>query len=79
MRQKSHGDRDFERAMEESASSVTLVEELVIETSNLARSFGDVHAVRGVDIAVRKGEIYGFLGPNGAGKSTVVKLSLIHI
>ena len=74
MRQKSHGDRDFERAMEESASSVTLVEELVIETSNLARSFGDVHAVRGVDIAVRKGEIYGFLGPNGAGKSTVVKM-----
>lgn len=48
--------------------------ELVIETSGLKRSFGDVHAVKGVDIAVKSGEIYGFLGPNGAGKSTVVKM-----
>ena len=48
--------------------------ELVIETSALERSFGDVHAVRGVDLSVRAGEIYGFLGPNGAGKSTVVKM-----
>jgi len=48
--------------------------DLVIETTDLARSFGDVHAVRGVDLAVASGEIYGFLGPNGAGKSTVVKM-----
>lgn len=47
---------------------------LVIETSRLERRFGDVHAVRGVDLAVESGEIYGFLGPNGAGKSTVVKM-----
>ena len=47
---------------------------LVIETTELARSFDDVHAVRGVDLAVSSGEIYGFLGPNGAGKSTVVKM-----
>ena len=48
--------------------------EHVIETRDLTRSFGDVHAVRGVDLTVEKGEIYGFLGPNGAGKSTVVKM-----
>ncbi len=48
--------------------------ELVIETVGLERSFGDVEAVRGVDLAVMAGEIYGFLGPNGAGKSTVVKM-----
>ena len=48
--------------------------ENVIETIDLQRSFGDVHAVRGVDLAVKPGEIYGFLGPNGAGKSTVVKM-----
>ena len=48
--------------------------EHVIETKDLARSFGDVHAVRGVDLTVQQGEIYGFLGPNGAGKSTVVKM-----
>lgn len=48
--------------------------ELVIDANGLERSFGDVHAVRGVDLAVSAGEIYGFLGPNGAGKSTVVKM-----
>lgn len=48
--------------------------DVVIETNALERSFGEVKAVRGVDLAVRAGEIYGFLGPNGAGKSTVVKM-----
>ncbi len=48
--------------------------EMVIEADGLKRSFGDVDAVRGVDLQVAKGEIYGFLGPNGAGKSTVVKM-----
>ena len=45
-----------------------------IDTSELARSFGEIEAVRGVDLVVKTGEIYGFLGPNGAGKSTVVKM-----
>jgi ABC-2 type transport system ATP-binding protein len=45
-----------------------------IETIGLERSFGEVEAVRGVDLQVKPGEIYGFLGPNGAGKSTVVKM-----
>ena len=48
--------------------------ENVIETSGLVRSFDEVEAVRGVDLSVQSGEIYGFLGPNGAGKSTVVKM-----
>ena len=48
--------------------------DLVIETTALERSFDEVLAVRGVDLAVEAGEIYGFLGPNGAGKSTVVKM-----
>ncbi|MEM7091456.1 MAG: ATP-binding cassette domain-containing protein [Actinomycetota bacterium] len=46
----------------------------VIQADQLERSFGDVHAVRGVDLQVAPGEIYGFLGPNGAGKSTVVRM-----
>ena len=34
----------------------------------------EVEAVKGIDLTVRKGEIYGFLGPNGAGKSTTQKM-----
>ena len=48
--------------------------ELAIEARNLVRSFGDNHAVDGVNLAVPKGEIYGFLGPNGAGKSTTMRV-----
>jgi len=45
-----------------------------IKAEGLKRSFGDVNAVVGVDLAVNPGEIYGFLGPNGAGKSTTVRI-----
>ena len=46
-----------------------------IETRNLQRSFkGGVLAVRGIDLTVAPGEVYGFLGPNGAGKSTTVRM-----
>src|SRR3954447_2652109 len=46
-----------------------------IETRGLEREFkGGIHAVRGIDIAVAPGEVYGFLGPNGAGKSTTVRM-----
>ncbi len=45
-----------------------------IETRQLVRQYGNLRAVDGVDLAVRKGEIYGFLGPNGAGKTTVIRM-----
>ncbi len=48
----------------------------MIETQDLAKSFGRVHAVRGIDLAVRPGEIFGFLGPNGAGKTTTIRVFL---
>ena len=48
---------------------------LAIETRQLVRSFkAGVEAVRGVDLAVREGEVFGFLGPNGAGKTTMVRM-----
>lgn len=45
-----------------------------IVTRGLVREFGAVKAVDGVNLAVRRGEIYGFLGPNGAGKTTVIRM-----
>ncbi|MGM0370991.1 MAG: ATP-binding cassette domain-containing protein [Halobacteriota archaeon] len=48
----------------------------VIELSGLSKTFGDVQALRGVDLHVEDGEIFGFLGPNGAGKSTTIDILL---
>jgi ABC-2 type transport system ATP-binding protein len=45
-----------------------------IVVEGLERSFDEVLAVQGVDLAVEEGEIYGFLGPNGAGKTTTVRM-----
>jgi len=46
-----------------------------VEAEGLEREFkGGIRAVDGVDLAVSRGEVYGFLGPNGAGKSTTVRM-----
>ena len=45
-----------------------------IVVSGLEKSFGDVHAVRGVEFDVAGGEVFGFLGPNGAGKTTTINM-----
>ncbi|HWM63621.1 MAG TPA: ABC transporter ATP-binding protein [Solirubrobacterales bacterium] len=46
----------------------------VISARGLSKSYGDVEAVRGIDLEVRRGEIFAFLGPNGAGKTTTVEI-----
>lgn len=48
--------------------------EALIETRGLHKRFGDVHAVRGIDLTVKRGTIYGLIGPNGAGKSTTLRM-----
>lgn len=48
----------------------------VIHTQNLSKSFGDIHALKGLNMQVPQNSIFGFLGPNGAGKSTTMKLLL---
>ncbi len=47
-----------------------------IDIVDVTKTFGDVHAVRGVDLAIEQGEIVAFLGPNGAGKSTTIDMIL---
>jgi ABC-2 type transport system ATP-binding protein len=49
-------------------------EDLAIEAVGLVKRFGDTKAVDGVDLAVRRGTVYGVLGPNGAGKTTTIRM-----
>jgi len=57
-------------------------QEIVIETRNLTKIYRDfwgrqkVHALKALDLEIRKGEIFGLLGPNGSGKTTTLKLLL---
>lgn len=46
----------------------------LVEIQGLEKHFGDLRAVDGIDMTVRKGEILGLLGPNGAGKSTTISM-----
>lgn len=45
-----------------------------VEVEGLHKSFGDVHAVRGLDLSIEQGEIFAILGPNGAGKTTTLEI-----
>ena len=44
----------------------------IIEIKSLTKTFGKIQAVRGIDLNIEKGEIFGLLGPNGAGKTTTI-------
>jgi len=47
-----------------------------LRITGLVKDYGRVHAVRGIDLEVRRGEVFGFLGPNGAGKTTTIRCIL---
>src|SRR5689334_22590011 len=49
---------------------------LAIETEQLTRRFGAIHAVDRLNLKVPAGSVYAFLGPNGAGKSTTIRMLL---
>ncbi len=53
-----------------------MTEQLAIQTHGLIKNYGNVRALRGVDLEVQQGEIFGFLGPNGAGKTTTIRCML---
>ncbi len=46
----------------------------ILEIRNLKKSYGQVHAVNGVDLTVDSGKCFGLLGPNGAGKTTIIEI-----
>lgn len=48
--------------------------ENIIEIKNLYKSFGEIHAVNGLNVSVKKGQLFAFLGVNGAGKSTTISI-----
>jgi ABC-2 type transport system ATP-binding protein len=49
---------------------------LPLRVQGLVKDYGSVHAVRGIDLDVQPGEVFGFVGPNGAGKSTTIRCIL---
>jgi ABC-2 type transport system ATP-binding protein len=50
------------------------VGEASLEVSGLTKRYGRVEALRGIDLRVERGSVYGFLGPNGAGKTTTIRI-----
>ena len=52
------------------------MKETVIKLENVHKYYGKVHALRGLDLEVTQGEVFGFLGPNGAGKTTTIRCML---
>ncbi len=48
--------------------------EVVVQLDALAKEYGGVHAVQGVDLTIRSGDVVGLIGPNGAGKTTLVNM-----
>ena len=51
-------------------------DEIALMAQGLSKSYGRVQALRGVDLEVQRGEIFGYLGPNGAGKTTTIRCLL---
>jgi ABC-2 type transport system ATP-binding protein len=66
----SHASKGSKRRTERSR------DELVVRTKGLVKLFGTLRAVDGLDLRIRRGELYGLLGPNGSGKTTTIKMMM---
>ena len=56
------------------AVTVASVSDALVQARDLRKSFGGFEAVKGIDVDVARGEVFGFLGPNGAGKSSTMRM-----
>ena len=52
------------------------MDDVVIEVSDLVKTFGATRALAGLDLVVERGSVHGFLGPNGSGKTTTIRVLL---
>lgn len=64
----------IQRAASADDGHPAVTEEVVVRVRGLQKRYGDHEAVRGIDLEIRRGEIFAFLGPNGAGKTTTVEI-----
>jgi ABC-2 type transport system ATP-binding protein len=62
--------------VDRASPSASAAAQPALRISGLVKDYGRVHAIRGIDLDVRRGEVYGFLGPNGAGKTTTIRCIL---
>lgn len=46
----------------------------MIKTNNLTKKYGDMYAIRGINLELQQGDLFGFIGPNGAGKTTTMRI-----
>ena len=53
---------------------MTVSDDIIVSAHGLVKRFGEFTAVNGIDLDIRRGEIFGFLGPNGAGKTTTMRM-----
>jgi ABC-2 type transport system ATP-binding protein len=48
--------------------------ETIVKIENLKKSYGDIHALKGISLDIKKGEMFGLVGPDGAGKTTTIRV-----
>ena len=46
----------------------------MIKTENLTKKYGDLFAIKGIELDLKQGDLFGFIGPNGAGKTTTMRI-----
>src|SRR5262245_40526183 len=55
-------------------TATSATSDAVLEVRGLVKRYGAVEALKGIDLTVARGSIYGFIGPNGAGKTTTIRI-----